>query len=720
MGQGSDVSLDLNEAIPNSPNGKFPRVAVSGNTLGVAVSTGEKATFWSKQDSADTFPIRQEIGDADKGTSANDYANTDIAVGPDGSFNVVWISQGQGIFFRQKPSGGDWGPERTVLLNGSFRAYVHIAVSQGGTIGIVWNEANAVHYRVSTNGGVSWSGDLVANISPLRHPQIAGGPGQTLMATWGTVQGTIYAAFWNGSSWQQETIAAKAGSYFEPSGAIGPDGTAYAVWREIGQQIYFSQRSSNGTWINAVLAPGDANGFVSIAADTQNNLHVAWASPITGQPDIFYAFRPTGGDWKPVLRVTNGGRVAANADVAGNLGERIFGHVTVEVFSGDGMLDRYVRASSLGLSALPKIENGVQYTNKSTVQVQLTNVQGGPDQVRYRWGAAPTDADSWQSLDTSNPVVSVAAPSDLDGTCKSYTLYTQVRKSSGNVVGAVSTASITFDTAVQGDLLPINPFMSTARLATQRLGIQGAVEQGGAEDGAPNYTRTRQIFLNFRNAGDCSGLSAFEVTGSIGGDIDNEIGQLVPLPGDSSIGMRSIEGQLSDSLGNTRAISTWVIYDPGDTDPTEVINTDGLPVVSETTTATVDLQNRSIIREINFADVSVNDNLYGKQGENLPDGQQFWGVWIANSREQLDPNDISLRYFPVKVATPAASFSVEWNLFTGLNYGPATDKQGIYYLYIRFLDGAGNASARTLVVQAQLEPGYNLPGMRLPMVKKGR
>ncbi|HEU4328499.1 MAG TPA: hypothetical protein VFS21_35505, partial [Roseiflexaceae bacterium] len=392
----------------------------------------------------------------------------------------------------------------------------------------------------------------------------------------------------------------------------------------------------------------------------------------------------------------------------------------VEVFPGEGsMTDRYVRASSLGLSALPKIENDVQYTNKTTVQVQLTSVQGGPDQVRYHWGSAPTDSDAWESLDSTNPVVNVQAPSDLDGTCKAYTLYTQVRKSSGNVLGAVSTDSIVFDTAVQGELLPINPYMNTARLATQQMGIQGAVEQGGAEDGAPNYTRTRQIFLNFRNSGDCSGLEAFEVAGSISGDIaSGELGKIVPLPGDSVIGMRSIEGELSDGLGNTRTISTWVVYDPGDTDPTEVINSDGLPVVSETTTATVDLQNRSIIRTISFSDVSVNDNLYGKQGENLPDGQQFWGVWIANGRELVDPNDISLRYFPVEVPTPASSFTVEWNLFTGLNYGPAPNKEGAYYLYIRFLDGAGNASARTLVVQAQLEPGYDLPGMRLPMVRK--
>ncbi|HEU4324767.1 MAG TPA: hypothetical protein VFS21_16605, partial [Roseiflexaceae bacterium] len=322
VGQGSDVALDTVQPLPDSTNGKFPRVVAVNNTVGVAVSSEQKATFWSKQDSANSFPLRQTIGDADKGNSANDYANTDIAVGPDGSLYAVWISQGEGIFFRQKPSGGDWGPEITVLQNASFRAYVHIAVSQGGTIGVVWNESNAVHYRVSTNGGTSWSGDLVANISPLRHPQISGGPGSTLMVNWGTVQGAIYAAFWNGSGWQQEKVAEKSRSYFEPSGAIGPDGKAYVIWREVATQIYFSERASDGTWVNAVLAPGDAGGYPSIHADSQNNLHAAWAGNPSGSWDLYYAFRPAGAAWKPVLRVPGEAKVLANAHVTGNLGER--------------------------------------------------------------------------------------------------------------------------------------------------------------------------------------------------------------------------------------------------------------------------------------------------------------------------------------------------------------------------------------------------------------
>jgi hypothetical protein len=72
----------------------------------------------------------------------------------------------------------------------------------------------------------------------------------------------------------------------------------------------------------------------------------------------------------------------------------------------------------------------------------------------------------------------------------------------------------------------------------------------------------------------------------------------------------------------------------------------------------------------------------------------------------------------VRVATPNTSFTVQWNLFSGLNYGGDATKTGDYFVYIRFLDGAGNPSADLLKVRATLQPGYSIPKVHLPLVRR--
>jgi hypothetical protein len=70
----------------------------------------------------------------------------------------------------------------------------------------------------------------------------------------------------------------------------------------------------------------------------------------------------------------------------------------------------------------------------------------------------------------------------------------------------------------------------------------------------------------------------------------------------------------------------------------------------------------------------------------------------------------------VRVATPNSSFSVRWSLFSGLGYtSDLANKPGDYYVFVRFLDGAGNPSSGSLKLKVTLEPGYTLPSQRLPV-----
>ena len=114
----------------------------------------------------------------------------------------------------------------------------------------------------------------------------------------------------------------------------------------------------------------------------------------------------------------------------------------------------------------------------------------------------------------------------------------------------------------------------------------------------------------------------------------------------------------------------------------------------------------------------MSDNLYGQQGEGLPSGRQFWGVWIANSRTPTAPTDPA-RWSPVEVPTHASDFTIDWSLFGGLGNqaNPAVD----YYVFVRFLDGAGNPTREADIIETgmiTLESGFTRPTLYLPSMHK--
>ena len=192
------------------------------------------------------------------------------------------------------------------------------------------------------------------------------------------------------------------------------------------------------------------------------------------------------------------------------------------------------------------------------------------------------------------------------------------------------------------------------------------------------------------------------------------------LPGGSALGAHTISVEVKDTLGNAQTYSSTLIYDPANTDPTGThTNTLGLPVLASGGSVTANNAN-SIIRSLSFQGIRVNDNLYGKQ-TNLPQlsaDKQFWGMLIANTTSPTaTADDPGLKWYPVRVPEPNSSFTVTWDLFAGLNYPYADlrNKPGAYYVFVRFLDGAGNASTRSIKATAILTDGYDIPTLWLPV-----
>jgi len=94
---------------------------------------------------------------------------------------------------------------------------------------------------------------------------------------------------------------------------------------------------------------------------------------------------------------------------------------------------------------------------------------------------------------------------------------------------------------------------------------------------------------------------------------------------------------------------------------------------------------------------------------------------MANSTSATaTADDANLNWYPVRVPTPDSSFTVKWNLFAGLNFtSDLRNKPGDYYVFVRVLDGAGNASTGSLTkLKVTLTAGYDIPTVRLPVLAR--
>jgi hypothetical protein len=711
---------------PSTATGKFPRAVSHGNQVYIAANPNANVSVWSKLDSATSIGDPIILGNVVQSTN---YANASIATAADGTTYAVWITYKANISIRRKLANGDWEAAQKVYSTSSFLTGVDITIASDGKIFVTWNEDFLYRYRVSTNGGANWSGtQIVTSKKPRSLLKLASGPNGEVVAGFAGDDGNVYVALWNGSSFDtiKVTPFKTSGDYFaDPTVAVAPNGKLYIAFRNgTGSGgIFYSERQTDKTWPVSKLAGGAVYGSVSISADANNNLHVFWAGQVSGGFDMWYAFKPVSGDWQGPVQAT-GAKTFANVNGTGTVSGQAYGHGVAEIFSGDRSADKYYLFASQdsSVNATPVIEGGTTPTNKATLSVSFTNVNGAPDGVRYHWDAAPTDADTWLPFQT----ISVPRPAGVSpDACETHILYVQVRK--GTTVSTAIQASKIFDIGVQAAVNILNPHLADLP-PSFGLSLQDVYVPDGASnvsDGDPYYTRESMFYLGISGQNDCSNLSTFNITGSTTGPItSNSYSHAVALPGSSTPGSRPVSVLVADALGNTKPYSQTLIYDPADTDPSPTVSdTLGLPVLATGGSVTADSAN-SIIRTLSFKGIDVTDNLYGQQLNlpTLPAGKQFWGVWMANTiSPTISADDPSLLWYPVKVETPNSSFTVKWDIFTGLNI-PAADlrnKPGDYYVFVRFLDGAGNPSTNFIISKKiTLAPGYDIPTVHLPALSR--
>jgi hypothetical protein len=317
-----------------------------------------------------------------------------------------------------------------------------------------------------------------------------------------------------------------------------------------------------------------------------------------------------------------------------------------------------------------------------------------PDQMQIALNTPITDATA--KIPYSAALPPLPAP---EGVCL-QTVY--VRLFRNGIGGTPFSANVTVDTNVDAAVSASNPHL---------VGLPAFPDppRPGATGGDANYTREVKFLLTINGTTDCTGLTTFDIPSIGSGTITNGVyTNWFDLPNITTAGEKQFIVNINDKAGYKTPFEQSIVYDPN------------LPELdtTENPTATAPLSTTSILVPLAFDDIHVTDDTYGKL-EDLPDDAAFWGVLVANSTTNLTPDNPGLQWFAVQVPHASNSFTAGWNLLTGLSNPPAQATGGDVYVYVRFIDGAGNPTEDAIVVhRIKLEPNYTLPTLHLPVISK--
>ncbi len=711
--------------LPNSNDVKFPHVVAGNNQVHASGNAFRRTAFaWSKAATATSFPNPVDLGPAE---GQPDYSPTSITLGPDGSVWAAWINQAaRTIFVRQRSPQGEWGPTRIVNRGSPFPVSVEVAVSTNNQIFVAWRDPGTpVRFRSSTDGGVNWSGltnvtSFEAYASPLG---LAAGPNGQVALTFTAGAGDrlhIFAGLWNAAASRFEISQVTSGGDGWADSSIGFNrlGRVYVAWRGIAEGgpnsgVFYAERQADGSWPRSRLTSGRVIGTVNINADEQNNLHLSWIGQPSGAIQPFYAFKPPTTSFRGPLASAARGALFNPRAYGSIAAAAAYNHMVSEDFTGSGLRTRYSLFSAAVFGGQPVIEGDAPRTGRSldrAVLVSFPSLQGAPNQIRWRWNAPPTDAASdsngWQTF--SNPL-RVPVPEALynDTSCLPSTLFTQLRNTqTGEIEAEARSDSIEIDGTVEVWVYLENPIAKATSTGNAPVSTDGE-----APGGATDHTRYPFTYLNIIPDTDCSGLTTARI-----GNAENNLtttyqlgpngfSGYVPIPGFSGEQSRPwpMVVEVRDAAGNVQTFTLTINYDR----VKPRLNQQGASVDSQAS-ATPHPQ-FDLLQTLRFNNIPVDDDYF-------PD--EIWGVWVANSPDRVtDPlRDQNLRWFIVPASgVQNGTFDIRgWSLASGLSRAQLVAGED-YYLYVRFLDAAGNATDEYVEIRV---PSSNLtpPQLWLPRV----
>jgi hypothetical protein len=661
---------------------------------------------------------------------ASDGKNFGGANWPDANGNVhfTWISDSCGeynVFYRFRDGGGGLsGVQAPRSECGTFQTAPRITVTDDGRVHIVFQRdaRGEIYHAVRSTGG-SWSSVNISNSSTnSSNPFIVAG-GNAVYAAWGEGIATgnhdvVFRRSVDGNTNSWSSIAQISNG---PEFAQEPS-LAYSAGS---RRVYITWQDERGG------APG--------------------------QPEIWFReYDPIANDFGEADRVANRGGASTLPIIAA--GTNRFAITWQDRGSGEWEILRNggtVKAVGCEVNQLV-LNGGTAQTKNTTFGATVSARDCNP--TRYQVSLNAQDENqptaTWTAGNGGTQGFNVTIPPGSIGLC-THTVHVRLFANVNNqeVAGEWTSATIKVDTSVDASVATLNPNMSGPTLAFTPFEATNRTKAGdiitndagsGASNGDPAFTRIPMYNLQVFPGNECTGLLNF-TQGSSNGNIpatgyNNDL-PLPTTPPALQEGQHPITVIVRDAVQNELPFNRSITYDPADLPSQTGVDQEGRPKLlagtftDDNASAPARL---TIRRTLTFSGVNVTDNLYRPGNP----GTQFWGVWVAN--EYLgkasnsanfpapNPNNANLKWFPVRVASPASAFTLNnWSLFSGLGFGPDRTKDGVYRVYVRFLDGAGNYSnnsvgvtnggspiaSGTFSATFTLDPGYQVPSIQLPWLR---
>jgi hypothetical protein len=173
-------------------------------------------------------------------------------------------------------------------------------------------------------------------------------------------------------------------------------------------------------------------------------------------------------------------------------------------------------------------------------------------------------------------------------------------------------------------------------------------------------------------------------------------------------GLNRFTMTMRDGAGNELPVSFSLVLDTSE------------PVLDLTNPGTITVTDRSpndtLLVDIDLTDINLSDAEL--PGVTTSSDRAFWGVWVAVSRTAVTNPSGDSRLEWVEIETPGESNTLrieEFSLASGLDDNEITS--GTYFIYVRFLDRAGNVSEDALSASYSLNVVVE-PKLFLPLVSR--
>ncbi|HEX6289938.1 MAG TPA: hypothetical protein VFZ66_12150 [Herpetosiphonaceae bacterium] len=677
---------------PATGEHKSPSAATAGGQLHVVWSAPNAANYATRAEQAQVFAIKDPpVGSIGSNST---YFNNSVAVDKNGVIHAVWIDSGSTIRHSSK-TGDTWSAVHTAATGQNFANNLASAAASTGRLFAAWRHQGDpdgnISFIVSDNGGASWSAPIGVFLPTGTYagmPRLAGGPSGQMYLTWTGVDGNVYVGEYNGVTFTPTKITSGT-NFFNSTVSVMSNGQPVAAWRNADNGVYYGYRTTAGQWVvQKVFAHGGVTGPATIVADAQDNLHLAWVSQQAGSGmfETWYSFKTPADPWSaPMVVSREGTDFKTNVNMAVSLsGGTALAHIVWESFQKQPpeQFIRYAQIKtqvSIPLAGSLTINGGAPYTNQPQVNVSISNTSTGQATA---YSLADGIDPGAPSAPFSNPMTNTTLNLNVtDGQCRAHTVYG--RLGNGTSTSPVFAATITYD-----------PF---ARIIAQARNPNSTFNQplndfnsALVPSGEIGYTREERFNLSVVGAMDeCTGIKRYAI-----------VKQGAAKPGTGDPAWRAITGGYVSANVQFNATSGQGTYDfdvyahdlvdNETTTPTtvQIIYDTQVPTYTGATTPLpATTSTKGGIATITVGSPTVSDNLYPGGGA----GKQYWGYWVVVKQSSAAvPTTAEWESYGV-IKPGELPSTLRWNMADGLVGSFQRDAN--YTVYIRYLDGAGNASA---------------------------